>query len=99
MARNNPSSGEQVATQHETDPDAPLFAVILVLYARPGTGQDETIPMRLGFGIPNCDLRGWHLLKTLDALYLAYAEHAPKTLDQARPVLKADPARTYQRCS
>ncbi|MFP4278856.1 MAG: hypothetical protein ACLFQI_02525 [Halochromatium sp.] len=99
LARHNPSSGEPGARRPETDPDSPLFAVVLVLYARPGTGQDETIPMRLGFGIPTCDLRGWHLLKTLDALYLAYAERAPKTLDQARPVLRADPARTHQRSS
>lgn len=88
LARNNPCHGEQLALWEECDPDAGILAVIVVLYARPGTGQDETLPLHLGFGIPTRDLRGWHLLKTLDQLYAAYAEHASRPLDRARPTLK-----------
>lgn len=88
LARNNPCNGDQLALWDDCDPDAGILAVIIVLYARPGTGQDESLPMRLGFGIPTRDLKGWHLLKTLDQLYAAYAEHASRPLDRARPTLK-----------
>jgi hypothetical protein len=59
-----------------------------VQYAHPGTEQDETVPMRLGFGVPTRDLKGWHLLQPLDQLYAAYADRTGRVLDQARPVLK-----------
>jgi hypothetical protein len=46
------------------------------------------VPLRLGFGIPTWDLRGWHLLKTFDQLYAAYADLTDQPRDRARPVLK-----------
>jgi hypothetical protein len=88
LARNNPSNGEQLALWDDTDPDAGIFAVVLVIYAQPGSAQDQTLPMRIGFGVPTRDLKGWHLLKTLDQMYAAYASEIPQPLDRARPVLK-----------
>ncbi|MEA3641880.1 MAG: hypothetical protein VBE63_18365 [Lamprobacter sp.] len=88
LARQNPTGGDQLRLWNDQTPDAVILALIVVLYARPGSGQDETLPMRLGFGIPTRDLKGWHLLKTLDQLYAAYAEYARQPLDRARPTLK-----------
>jgi hypothetical protein len=96
LARNNPCNRDQLALWDDCDPDAGILAVIVVLYARPGTEQDETVPLRLGFGIPTRDLKGWHLLKTLDQLYAAYAEHARQPIDRARPMLKRHQDRADQ---
>jgi hypothetical protein len=89
LARHNPSDGEQLALWDDTDPDAGVFAVVVVRYAEPGSGQDESVPMRIGFGVPTRDLKGWHLLLTLEQLFAAYADQVPQLVDQARPVLKA----------
>ena len=88
LACHNPGDGQQLALWSEIDPDPGLLAVVVVQYAQPGAGQDETVPKRLGFGVPTRDLKGWHLLKPLDALYAAYADRGGHVLDQARPVLK-----------
>jgi len=90
LARNNPGDGEQLALWDNRDLDSGILAIVLVLYARSGSGQDETLPMRLGFGIPTRDLRGWHLLKTFDQLYAAYTECAGQPVDRARPRLKQE---------
>jgi hypothetical protein len=88
LACHNPGDGQQLALWEESDLDPGLLAVVVVQYAQPGVGQDETVPRRLGFGVPTRDLQGWHLLETLDALYAAYADRTGRVLDQARPVLK-----------
>jgi hypothetical protein len=96
LARHNPCSGKQLALWNELDPDVGILAIILVLYARPESDQDPCLPLRLGFGIPTRDLKGWHLLKTLDELYAAYAEHARQPLDRAWPRFKQHPVRADQ---
>jgi hypothetical protein len=88
LARHNPCDGEQLALWNDNDPDAGIFAVVVVRYAEPGSGQDESLPTRIGFGVPTRDLKGWHLLRTLEQLYAAYADQAPQVVDRARPVLK-----------
>ncbi len=88
LARHNPSDSEPLPLPHTADPANPFFGIVVVLYARPGTGQDETLPMRLGFGIPARDLRGWHLLKTLDQIFAAYADLHHRPFDRARPRLR-----------
>lgn len=97
LARNNPDDGKQLTLWDETDPRGGLFAVLVVLYARPGSGEDETVPMRLGFGVPTRDLHGWHVLMTLDQLYAAYANQKLPPLDKARPVLKQRRQRKHNR--
>ncbi len=89
LALHNPSDSEPLPLPPTADPANPFLGIVVVLYARPGTGQDETLPMRLGFGIPTRDLRGWHLLKTLDQLFAAYADLHQRPLDRARPQLRA----------
>lgn len=88
LACHNPGDGAQLTLWEEPAPDSGIFAVVVVQYARPGTEQDETVPTRLGFGVPTRDLRGWHLLKPLEQIYAAYADRTGRLLDQARPVLK-----------
>lgn len=88
LARHNPRTGAQLSLWDECDPDAGILALILLLYARPDSDQDPSLPMRLGFGIPTRDLKGWHLLKTFDQLYLAYAVHARQPQDRAWPRFK-----------
>jgi hypothetical protein len=94
LARHNPSDSEPPPVAHTGDAANPLLAIVIVLYARPGTGQDESLPMRLGFGIPTCDLKGWHLLKTLDQLFAAYADLHQRPLDRARPRLRTQQEQT-----
>jgi hypothetical protein len=88
LARSNPGDGRQLSLWDDSDPDADQYAVVVVLYARPGTGQDETVPMRLGFGVPTRDLQGWSLLVTFEQLFAAYADQSVQPIDKARPVLK-----------
>ncbi|WP_462321055.1 hypothetical protein [Halochromatium sp.] len=90
LAQNNPSNCEQLALWDECDPNAGIVSIVVVLSAQPGSEQDETLPMRIGFGVPTRDLKGWHLLKTLDQLFAAYADRRAQPLDRARPVLKSD---------
>lgn len=88
LACHNPGDGEQLTLWDEADPAAGILAVVVVQYARPGSEQDETVPTRLGLGVPTRDLRGWHLLKPLDQIYAIYADRTGRVLDRARPVLK-----------
>lgn len=98
LAHNNPSNGEQLALWDDCDPSAGIFAIVVVLYAQSGTEQDQTLPMRIGFGVPTRDLKGWHLLKTLDQLFAAYANRRSQPLDRARPVLKQHQDRANDGC-
>jgi hypothetical protein len=88
LACHNPGDGEQLTLWEEPAPASGILAVVVVQYARPGTEEDETVPTRLGFGVPTRDLRGWNLLKPLEQIYAAYADRTGRLLDQARPVLK-----------
>lgn len=99
LARNNPSDGRQLALWDDIDPAGGLFAVILVRYAQPGRGQDETVPLRLGFRVPTRELQGWHLLMALEPLYAAYANQIVQPPDRAPPVLKARQQRKDNRTS
>jgi hypothetical protein len=96
LAKDNPRGGEQLPLWEDGDIGSSIFAVVVLVYPLPDSGQDESIPAKMGLGVPTPDLKDWHLLMSFDELFAAYADHKQHLTDKARPRLRRDQQQTHE---
>jgi hypothetical protein len=82
----NPGPVGQLSLFPPDERGGEVFAVIVVQYHPPR--GDQSVPLRIGFGVPTGDLSGWVWLATLEELFAAYRNREARLSDRARPTLK-----------